>query len=102
MASEQLTRTYYRNPLLYPPGTPPPPRGTGYALRTGDATREEAALDQEAYFLPLERVHGSTLHEFGIADGLRVVAALGTLELRLEPGATVDVAGRHITLPVNG
>lgn len=91
MPSKKLTRTTYRDPT-------DPMNG----LRPGDVARAEAAMDMDEYYRPLEQVHGSGLHEFGAAYGLRVNATSGAQGVRVLAGIAIDSAGRHISLAGDG
>ena len=89
MTAEKMTRTTYVDPNS---GLP----------RSGSTARGESRVDVEQYAQPLERVHAAHAHGWGIADGLRVTAALGEAELRILPGVALDVQGRHISLAPDG
>lgn len=91
MSSQKLTRTTYRDPT--DPSNP---------IRSGDVARAEAAMDMDQYYRPLEQVHGSGLHQFGAADGLRVNATNGTQGIKVLPGIAIDSVGRHISLAAGG
>jgi hypothetical protein len=93
MSSEQIQRTTYRDPTL--PGSP---------IRTGDPVDRaiESARDMDDCYLPLGRVHGSSLHGWGIASGLKVTASVGSQNLNVLPGVASDAAGQHISLALNG
>jgi hypothetical protein len=91
MTAKKLSRTTYRDPTL--PMSP---------IRPGDAARAECALDMDEYYRPLEQVHGSALHDFGVAQGLRIEATNGAPGVRVLPGIALDVAGHHISLADGG
>lgn len=69
---------------------------------TSPALHGEVRLDQEQYYQPLERFHGSTLHGWGIAAGLHVLTTLGALNVTVQPGIALDSNGLHIMLVTNG
>ena len=89
MTAEQIVRVEH----LTPGSTDP---------RPGFPTYEEADADLTGYTRPLERVHASALHGSGVAEGLEVVATVGTGTVRVRPGVAVDPAGRHIVLAPDG
>ena len=91
MPAKKLTRTTYRDPT-----------DVSNPIRNGDVSRAEAALDMDEYYRPLEQVHGSALHEFGAASGLRVNATHNAAGVRVLPGVALDAAGRHISLAETG
>jgi hypothetical protein len=91
MASENLTRTTYRDPTS--PGNP---------IRGGDAARAEADRDMEQFYRPLERAHGSALHGWGVAAGLAVEAVPNAPGLTILPGVALDGTGRHVCLIAGG
>src|SRR6266545_6070842 len=87
MPSRKMSRTSYRDPSL-----------AGQPVRSGDSTHGESNLDVEGYLQPLEQVHGSGLHDWGVAQGLRTSATIGAAGVTIEPGIAVDRDGRHISL----
>jgi hypothetical protein len=93
LTSENLQRTTYRDPTT--PGNP---------VRAGSPTRAENALDMDQYYRPLERIHGTSLHGWGVASGLSVSATLNSPNstLTVLPGVALDSNGRHISLAVGG
>jgi hypothetical protein len=91
MTSEKLQRSTYRDPTA--PGDP---------VRSGNPTRAENALDMDQYYRPLERLHGSNLHGWGVASGLSVMATLNSPGVTVLPGVALDSSGRHISLAVDG
>ncbi|WP_214102583.1 hypothetical protein [Acrocarpospora catenulata] len=88
---ERLIRTSYLDPTVNPPEP-----------RQGDTGLHESRQDQEGYFEPLHRLHGATLHGWGVASGLQVAATLGQPGLRVLPGAALDGKGRLISLAAGG
>lgn len=91
MTSQKLSRTTYRDPNL-----------TSNPVRSGDSTRGENAIDMDNYYRPLEQVHGSSLHGWGVASGLKVTATLNSPHVNVQPGVALDEAGRHISLALGG
>jgi hypothetical protein len=91
MASKKLTRTTYRDPTQ-----------VGNPVRTGDASRGEAALDMDSYYRLLEQVHAAGVHGWGVAEGLRVTATLNAKGVSVLPGTAVDVTGKHVSLAEGG
>jgi hypothetical protein len=91
MTSEKLQRSTYRDPTA--PGDP---------VRSGNPTRAENALDMDQYYRPLERIHSSGLHGWGVASGLRVTATLNSPGVTMLPGVALDSSGRHISLAADG
>lgn len=90
MGSKKLARTVYRDLTV-----------TGQPVRDGFTTHGESNLDLEEYLQPVEQVHGSGLHEWGVGFGLHVTltsAATGGKVLKVEPGIALDARGRHISL----
>src|SRR4051794_12319481 len=71
----------------------------GQLLAAGDFN------DEQRYHIEMRRRHNRMLHSPGILHGLAVVA-VGSHEVRIEPGLALDAAGREIviseavTLPV--
>ena len=61
-----------------------------------------AALDAEQYYRPLERLHGTGMHGAGVAFGLQVSVAAGQPNVIVMPGLALDPEGRHIYLGVGG
>ncbi|MEU6716712.1 hypothetical protein ABZ897_35045 [Nonomuraea sp. NPDC046802] len=88
--SERLIRTSYVDPTVNPPEP-----------RQGNTGLHESRQDQEGYFGPQHRLHGS-LHGWGVAAGLRVSAVIGQAGLRISPGAALDVRGRLLPLAAGG
>ncbi|MET7900727.1 hypothetical protein ABZS86_04350 [Streptomyces sp. NPDC005355] len=52
----------------------------------------------ESYLLPIEQVRSTSLHSWGVADGLRVSATSGQPGLTVSVGAALDAAGHLIAL----
>ena len=89
MTSEKLQRTSYRDPNT-----------SDDRVRTGPASLPESGQDMEQYYQPLERIHGSNLHGWGVASGLEVSATLNSSSLTIQPGVALDNQGHHISLAV--
>src|SRR6185437_10311033 len=104
-----LSRTSYRDPTVanqvilvprYDTVVPhPDPAVLGEA---GERLVEEPDRDLELWARPLERIHGSGLHGWGVALGLGVKATIGQGGVTIEPGIAVDAAGQHISLAEGG
>lgn len=82
------------NNAAFDPATATP--ATGYPL-DGDA-----ALDDEQYHRPLERLHGMGLHGAGVAFGMQLTCDIGKPQVTILPGLALDPAGRHIYLAAGG
>src|SRR5437667_3712334 len=91
MTSENLQRTSYLDPY-----------NTTIPVRSGPATLGENERDMDQYYRPLERIHGSSLHGWGVASGLSVTATLNSATLTVQPGVALDSKGQHIALAVGG
>ncbi|MFZ2498183.1 hypothetical protein [Methanosarcina sp.] len=50
------------------------------------------------FHIPLERLHNSNLHDWGIAQGLEVSGTIGGNEIIVNPGVAVDINGQLISL----
>jgi hypothetical protein len=66
--------------------------------RGGSTGHSESQVDLTQYHQPLEQVHGSSLHTWGIAVGLTVSAVSGQPNLTVTTGIGLDSTGRHISL----
>jgi len=62
----------------------------------------DAALDNERYHRPLERLHGMGLHSRGVAFGMQIKCTKGQPDVTILPGLALDSQGRHIYLAANG
>ncbi|WP_214102584.1 hypothetical protein [Acrocarpospora catenulata] len=89
--AERLVRTSYLDPTVNPPEP-----------RQGDTGLHESRQDQEGYFGPLHRMHGSELHGWGVTSGLGVSATIGAAGLRVLPGVALDAQGRLLPLTPGG
>ncbi|HET7187589.1 MAG TPA: hypothetical protein VFI52_05515 [Gemmatimonadaceae bacterium] len=87
MPSKRMARTAYRDPTL-----------TNQPVRSGFTSHGESNLDAELLIQPLEQVHGSGLHDWGVGQGLRTTATLGAPGITIELGIAIDGSGRHISL----
>ncbi len=89
MSALPITRTQYFNVAT----------GT---VRAGSSTHGESLTDVESGLLPLARATESSLHSWGIADGLTVGATTGQPGVRVAPGTALDARGRLISLAAGG
>jgi len=89
MSSSPMTRTQYFNVAT----------GT---VRTGSTAHGESLTDVESGLLPLARWTESSLHSWGIADGLTVTATTGQPGVTVSPGAALDPLGRIVALAPGG
>jgi hypothetical protein len=89
MSSENLLRTSYR--IANNPDDP---------MRPDSPSMAENERDMDQYYRPLERIHGSSLHGWGVASGLGVTATFNsaTPNLTIQPGVALDSNGQHISL----
>jgi hypothetical protein len=88
MSSHPLVHTTYEDQS----GTP----------RGGTTARGESRVDLEQYYQPLEQIHGSGLHSWGIASGLAVSVVTNPAGLQISPGIGLDASGKHIALAAGG
>ncbi|WP_239395564.1 hypothetical protein [Frankia sp. CiP3] len=89
MGSSPMTRTQYFNVAT----------GT---VRTGSTTHGESLTDVENGLLPLARWTESSLHSWGVADGLTVTATMGQQGVTVSPGVALDSLGRVVALAPGG
>ena len=89
MTSLPLIRTEYMNV------------STG-TVRGGSTGHGESLTDVESYLLPAAQILASSLHTWGVADGLVVNATSGETGLTISPGSALDSAGHLITVAVGG
>jgi hypothetical protein len=54
------------------------------------------------FHIPLERMHNSNLHDFGIAGGLEVNGTIGGTQIIVNPGVAIDISGQIISLSNTG
>ncbi len=90
MASKKLVRSGHREEYI--PGKP---------VRSGYPSHGEADRDLNQYVRPLVEVHGSGMHDWGIAYGLGVTATSAQPNIKVEAGIALDSGGRHISLAVD-
>ena len=90
MASEPMVRTIYTDPT------------NNNLVRQGTTAHAESMVDQVKHAMPLERIHASGLHDWGIGEGLAISATLNQPGVRVLPGVGVDTKGRHISLAQGG
>src|SRR5215203_1501887 len=88
MPGRRMSRPTYRQP--------------NGAIRTDAYRHSDSAIELDYYHRQLERVHGSGLHGWGVADGLRVTATQNSPNLKIEPGVAIDKDGQHISLAEGG
>lgn len=62
----------------------------------------DAAVEQEQYQRPLDRLHGMGLHGAGVAFGMQIKCTTGSQDVTILPGLAIDAAGRHIYLANGG
>ncbi|MFE1443628.1 hypothetical protein [Streptomyces sp. NPDC058739] len=74
---------------------------TGSA-RSGGTVRAETLMDTEDYYRRFEEARGSSLHTWGVCDGLEVSAEVGQPGLTVRPGTALDAAGRTTVLAADG
>lgn len=89
MSAVPITRTQYFNVAT----------GT---VRAGSSSHGESLTDVESGLLPLARSTESSLHSWGVADGLTVTATTGQPGVSIAPGAALDSLGRLIALAAGG
>ncbi|MDW5549453.1 hypothetical protein [Methanosarcina sp.] len=58
--------------------------------------------DFEEFHLPIDRMHNSNLHDWGIARGLEVKGTIGGGEVIINPGVAIDIDGQLISLSDTG
>jgi hypothetical protein len=58
--------------------------------------------DFEEFHLPIDRMHNSNLHDWGIARGLEVKGTIGGREVIINPGVAIDIDGQLISLSDTG
>ncbi|MEU7873000.1 hypothetical protein [Dactylosporangium sp. NPDC049140] len=89
MTSLPLQRTEYTNLSLGGP-------------RGGATAHAESLVDAESYQMPHDRMLGTNLFTFGVADGLAVTATTGQTTLQIGTGVALDGNGNLIALAANG
>lgn len=89
--TERLVRTDYMDPTVNPPEP-----------RQGETGLRESRQDQEGFYEPLHRLHGSALHDKGVAIGLAVDTTILQPGVRVAPGVALDGRGRLMPLAVGG
>ncbi len=62
----------------------------------------DAAVEQEQYQRPSDRLHGMGLHGAGVALGMQIKCTTGSPNVTILPGLALDAAGRHIYLANGG
>ncbi|MHC1754034.1 MAG: tail fiber domain-containing protein [Methanosarcina sp.] len=71
-------------------------------LQTGNHTSKNHYEDLHDFHIPLERMHNSNLHDYGIARGLGVNGTIGGTEIIVNPGVAIDSSGQLISLSNSG
>jgi hypothetical protein len=71
-------------------------------LQTGNHTSKNHYEDLHDFHIPLERMHNSNLHDYGIARGLEVNGTIGGTEIIVNPGVAIDISGQLISLSNTG
>jgi hypothetical protein len=71
-------------------------------VRAGSTSHGESLTDVESGLLPLARSTASSLHSWGVADGLSVTATTGQAGVTVAPGAALDSSGRLVALAPGG
>ncbi|WP_406335900.1 hypothetical protein [Streptomyces sp. NBC_00203] len=71
-------------------------------LRGGTTGHGESVTDIESGLLPLAHATESSLHSWGVADGLTVSATANSPGVTVAPGTGLDVLGRLIVLASGG
>lgn len=71
-------------------------------LRGGTTGHGESVTDIESGLLPLAHATESSLHSWGVADGLTVLATANSPGVTVAPGTGLDVLGRLIVLASGG
>ncbi len=89
MSAIPIIRSQYWNP------------STG-TVRGGSTAHGESLVDVESGLLPLARATASSLHTWGVADGLAVSAVTGADGVTVAPGAGLDALGRLVVLATGG
>jgi hypothetical protein len=89
MTSLPLVRTEYMNTSTN-------------TVRTGATSHGESLVDVESYLMRHDQIGVSSLHSWGVAEGLAVTGAPAPTSLTVMPGVAADSAGRLISLAVGG
>jgi hypothetical protein len=71
-------------------------------VRSGATAHGESLTDVESYLVPHARMTSSTLHSWGVGDGLTVTAGAGQTALQVSTGVALDSAGNLIALAAGG
>ena len=72
------------------------------AVRDGSPALAETFADVEQYLLPMERRRLAALHDWGVADGLRVTASPGAAGVQVGVGTAFNADGRQIVVAEGG
>ncbi len=68
---------------------------------TSPVSPDASAVDMDEYHQPLERMHASGAHEYGVCSGLRL-ATFGNTSFKVLSGIAIDSSGHHISVAVGG
>ena len=106
MATERLRRRHYfqdpRDSTLHPLVDNNNVQIYDTQVRTQPPTYVEAVINSAEYTDPLERMHNSGPHGWGIASGLSITATMNQANVKIRSGIAVDLPGRHICLAEGG
>lgn len=106
MASEILRRRHFfqdpRDSTLHPLVDNNNVQIYDMQVRSQPSTYVETVINTSKYTEPLERMHGSGTHGWGIASGLAVTATVNQPNVKIKSGIAVDLLGRHISLAEGG
>ncbi len=92
MAIAKIYERVKRN-VYYDPGPP---------IQTSNHASINHYQDLQEFHIPLERMHNSNLHDWGIARGLEVNGTIGGTEIIVNPGVAIDGNGQLISLSSDG
>lgn len=67
-----------------------------------DHFKQDHNSDFQYFHVPLERMHNSNLHDWGIARGLEVKGTKGENQIFVNPGVAIDISGQLISLSSDG
>jgi hypothetical protein len=59
-------------------------------------------IDFQNFVIPMERMHNSNLHDWGVARGLEVRGSIGETQVIVNPGVAIDISGQLVSLSSNG
>ncbi|WP_440948565.1 hypothetical protein ACSAZL_10250 [Methanosarcina sp. T3] len=87
MAYETVLRTEYPNP-------------ESSQVYTHNA--KDHYIDFQNFVSPMERMHNSNLHDWGVARGLEVRGSIGETQVVINPGVAIDISGQLVSLSSSG